>query len=172
MIVSNANALVQCRRLRGWSQALLAEKSAVSRTEVSAIETGRLVPSVAVALRLASALGQSVETVFGAGADRAAPAIPWAWAPTDPDARRWWATVDGKLLAYPVEPTAAGTIPHDRVAPAESIGGPRPDRTLVVAGCDPLVGLLAHEMAARHGVRVLPLLRSSGEALALLRQGL
>src|SRR5262245_64573424 len=61
MIVSNANALVQCRRLRGWSQALLAEKSAVSRTEVSAIETGRLVPSVAVALRLANALGRSEE---------------------------------------------------------------------------------------------------------------
>src|SRR5262249_59127748 len=38
-------------------------------------------------------------------------------------------------------------------------------------GCDPLVGLLAHEMAARHGIRVLPLLRSSGDALELLRRG-
>src|SRR5262245_51936123 len=172
MIVSNANALVQCRRLRGWSQALLAEKSAVSRTEVSAIETGRLVPSVAVALRLANALGQSVEAVFGSGS-REAPSIPWAWEPVEADARCWWATIDGRLLAYPVEPTAAGTIPHDRVAPAsDAVGGPRPDRTLVIAGCDPLVGLLASEMAARHGVRVLPLLRSSGEALALLRQGL
>src|SRR5262245_24564332 len=128
MIVSKANALAESRRLRGWSQALLAEKSAVSRTEVSAIETGRLVPSVAVALRLASALGQSGEAVFGGGGgDRETPSITWAWEPGEPEARRWWADVDGKLLAYPVEPTAAGTIPHDRAVPAaDSPAGQRP----------------------------------------------
>jgi hypothetical protein len=41
----------------------------------------------------------------------------------------------------------------------------RTDRTLIVAVCDPLVGLLAHELAAQHRIRVLPLLRTSGEAL-------
>ena len=44
--------------------------------------------------------------------------------------------------------------------------------TLVMAGCDPLVALLAQAIGARHDVRVLPLLRSSTEALALLKQGL
>jgi molybdate-binding protein len=41
-----------------------------------------------------------------------------------------------------------------------------------MAGCDPLAGLLVHEMGTRHGIRVVPLLRSSAEALDLLRRGL
>ena len=65
MLLSQPTALAQIRATREWSQAALAEKCAVSRTEISAIETGRLVPSVAVALRLAAALGVSVETLFG-----------------------------------------------------------------------------------------------------------
>ena len=168
MILSQGNLLAQSRRLRDWSQATLAEKSGVSRTEVSAIETGRLVPSVAVALRLAAALGTSVEEVFGG--TKSAPAPDWAWAPRTDDGRCWRAAVNDRILAYPVELTAAGSIPHDRAEPGDE--GARPDRTLVIAGCDPTVGLLAYEMAARYGVRVIPLLRSSGEALELLKRGL
>jgi len=70
------NPLAQQRAARGWSQAELAGASAVSRTEISAIETGRLVPSVAVALKLAAVLGESVETLFGTAA--AHPAAAWA----------------------------------------------------------------------------------------------
>ena len=70
-ILSHLSPLAQQRSARGWSQAELARVSAVSRTEISAIETGRLVPSVAVALKLAAVLGESVETLFGnAGAHR------------------------------------------------------------------------------------------------------
>src|SRR5262249_5127329 len=141
----------------------------VSRTEVSAIETGRLVPSVAVALRLAAALGESVEAVFGGKA--APPAAHWAWAPNTDDGRCWIASVNQRLLAYPVEQTAAGPIPHDGGGAAIDAGAP-PDRTLVIAGCDPMVGLLAYQMAVRHDIRVIPLLRSSGEALDLLKRGL
>jgi molybdate-binding protein/transcriptional regulator with XRE-family HTH domain len=168
MIVAQANTLADLRIARGWSQALLAEKSGVSRTGVSAIETGRLVPSVAAALRLAAALGVSVEAVFGAGEARAGET--WAWQPNAPDTRCWRASVKGQVLAYPFEPTAAGSIPHDAVGRDEARS--RPERTLVIAGCDPLVGLLAHEISERHGLRVLPLLRSSGDALDLLRRGL
>ena len=79
-------------------------------------------------------------------------------------------------MLYPVEPTAAGTIAHDAMAHAGKVdpiaSESRPDRTLVLAGCDPMVGLLAQEIGVRHGVRVLPLLRSSTQALELLRQGL
>lgn len=171
MIVSRANTLSHHRSARGWSQQVLADKSGVSRTEISAIEMGRLVPSVAVALRLAAAFSESVEAVFGGR--QKSPVATWAWAPTAQDTRCWWASVNDTLLAYPVELTAAGSIPHDRaVAAGEKTAGPRPDRTLVLAGCDPLVGLLAHAMAARFGIRVLPLLRSSSEALDLLRRGL
>lgn len=173
MILAQVPRLPQCRLQRRWSQAHLAGVSGVSRTEVSAIETGRLVPSVAVALRLAAALGESVETLFGGG--DGGPRLSWAWGPGTRDTRLWRAVVNGRLLAYPVEPTAAGCLPHDGTSPDEAIndvGTHRPDRTLVVAGCDPLAGLLMHEMADRHGIRVLPLLRSSGDALDLLRRGL
>jgi putative molybdopterin biosynthesis protein len=175
MILSQSSVLAQHRLTRGWSQASLAEASAVSRTEISAIETGRLVPSVAVALRLASALGEAVETLFGS--TRSSPAVVWAWSPQNAaDRRVWRASVNGRLLTYPVEPTAAGTVLHDGVSASGAIDvvalEARPDRTLVLAGCDPLVGLLVQEIAARHGVRVLPLLRSSMQALALLHQGL
>ncbi|MGE4056561.1 MAG: substrate-binding domain-containing protein [Vicinamibacterales bacterium] len=162
------------RRGRGWSQSELAEKAGVSRAGISAIEMGRLVPSVAAALRVASALGESVESVFG---DAPLPVLRWAWAPAGTsDGRAWQATVGRQVLTFGTEPTAAGTIPHDGWTDGrrwvQRSNASLPDRTLVVAGCDPLVGLLAREMATTHQIRVLPLLRSSTAALALLRQGL
>ena len=173
--MSEPTRLAQLRRDRGWSQAALAEKSTVARTEISAIETGRLVPSVAVALRLAGALDERVETVFGPPADQ--PDIEWAWHPPRTEDRRVWrASVGRRRLVYPLEATAVGTIPHDGCHDGRAVRSlttaSSPDRTLVVAGCDPLVGLLAREIGAGYGVRVLPLLRSSAQALDLLRQGL
>ena len=101
----------ELRRDRGWSQAVLAEKSSVSRAEISAIETGRLIPSVSVALRIASAFGERVEAVFGA---REARPLSWAWQPAAADdGRVWRASVNGRTLLFPVEPTAGGVLPHD-----------------------------------------------------------
>ena len=172
--MSTTTSLAQLRRDRGWTQEELAEQSAVSRAEVSAIETGRLLPSVAVALRMASALHLSVEAVFGAQAP--APAPLWAWDPmTGNDGRTWRALVNGRTLAYHVELTAAGVLPHDAWWDGQQLrtrSGPSPARTLVIAGCDPLVGLLVRELSLHHRIRVLPLLRSSAQALELLRQGL
>lgn len=171
--MSDATPLSQLRHARGWSQAGLAERSGVSRAEISAIETGRLVPSVAVALRLAASLGEAVERVFG-DEPRSAN-LPWAWTPTGSDIRLWRAEVNGRVRIYPTEPTAVGAIPHDGRLVGTAMrwtDAAPPDRTLVVAGCDPLVGLLVAEMRARHGIRVLPLLRSSAQAIELLRLGL
>lgn len=169
----NVSGLIERRRDRGWSQALLAEKGGVSRAEISAIETGRIVPSVAVALRIAATLGEPVETVFG----QAAPPVPtWAWpASSADDGRVWRASVRGRSVVYPAEPTAAGVLPHDACVTGGQIelraGAAAPERTLVIAGCDPVVSLLARELA-RADIRVLPLLRSSAAALDLLRRGL
>lgn len=132
-------------------------------------------PSVAVALKVAAALEEAVEAVFGTtGGD-----VPLAWAWPAPNANRrvWYASVNGRRLLLPVEPTAAGAIPHDGRADGDSLhllgcDATTPERTLVVAGCDPLVGFLVRELAAAHGIRVLPLLRSSAQALDLLRRGL
>ncbi|MCC7009933.1 MAG: helix-turn-helix domain-containing protein [Acidobacteria bacterium] len=170
-----SNKLAALRRDRRWSQEQLASKSGVSRAEVSAIETGRIMPSVAVALRLARALGADVEHVFASGA--ADTPVEWAWTPpADADGRVWQASVNGRALAFPVELTAAGPLAHDgwfdgeRVQPRMAAAAP--EQTLVMAGCDPLVGLVARDLALRHRIRVIPLLRSSRQALDLVRRGL
>ena len=48
-----------------YTQAQLAEKVGISRTAVTAIEGSHLVPSVATALGLATALKTTVENLFG-----------------------------------------------------------------------------------------------------------
>jgi molybdate-binding protein/transcriptional regulator with XRE-family HTH domain len=173
--MSHASLVAQLRQRRGWTQAELAGRSGASRAEISAIETGRLVPSVAVALRLSAAFGVPVEAIFGATNDPAP--LDWAWPPAGADPRAWRASVHGRQLLFPVEPTAAGAIPHDGRVDAGTLhllgsDATTPERTLVVAGCDPLAGFLVRELAAAHGVRVLPLLRSSAQALDLLHRGL
>ena len=172
--MSDTSSLAQHRQNRGWTQADVAARAGVSRAEVSAIETGRLVPSVGVALKLAAAFGEPVEVLFGSSAARAA--LEWAWPSPSDDARVWRASIDGRRLLYPVEPTAAGAIAHDARMNDGSVqrleSAPAPEDTLVIAGCDPTVGLLVRELAAAHYIRVLPLLRSSAQALELLGRGL
>src|SRR5262245_25637694 len=146
-------SLAERRQARSWSQAALAEKSGVSRAEISAIETGRLVPSVSVAMRIASAFGEAVETVF---APRESKPPAWAWrSASKDDGRVWRASISGRVLLYPVEPTASGVLPHDGFFDGEALQsrdrGGTPERTLVIAGCDPMVSLLARELA-RHDI--------------------
>lgn len=52
------------RAMRDLTQADLAAMAGVTRRSVNAIETGRMVPSVLLALKIARALGVSVETIF------------------------------------------------------------------------------------------------------------
>lgn len=165
------------REAAGWSQAELARRAGISRAAVSAIETGRVSPSVTAALGLARALDSSVETLFG-GAGRHAEAA-WAWAPRSPGARFWLAEVDGRVLRVPVEATPAGVLPHDGGGEAAGDGTAEhaaglagdPERTLLLAGCDPAVGLLARRLLEGSGVRLLPVVRSSRRALELLAEG-
>ncbi|HWV58612.1 MAG TPA: helix-turn-helix transcriptional regulator, partial [Longimicrobiales bacterium] len=55
------NQVRAARLARGWTQQDLAALAGVSRAAVSAIESGRLVPSTAAALALAQALDCTVE---------------------------------------------------------------------------------------------------------------
>lgn len=161
------------RQLRGWTQDELSRRSGVSRSGIGAIETGRLVPSAAAALALAGALGCRVEDLFRL-AGSAADDPEWAWAPARSPGRYWLAEVGGRFRRYPVEPTLAGTIPHDGVFPSEGAGTARgavAGTTCVLACCDPAVGLLAGPLAAS-GIRLLALPRSSSSSLELLRSGL
>ena len=59
-----ANRLREAREGRGWTQAELAERIGVSRKTVNTVENGVFIPSTVVALKLARALGCSVEELF------------------------------------------------------------------------------------------------------------
>lgn len=61
------NRLKVQRAMHDLTQADLAAKAGVTRKSVNAIETGRMVPSVLLALKLARALDVTVETIFVLG---------------------------------------------------------------------------------------------------------
>jgi putative transcriptional regulator len=63
------NTLKVQRAMRDLTQADLAALAGITRRSVNAIETGRMVPSVLLALKLARALGVTVETVFSLGTE-------------------------------------------------------------------------------------------------------
>jgi putative molybdopterin biosynthesis protein len=158
------------RQARGFSQQQLASMAGVSRQAVSAVESGHSDPSLRVALALAQALGLSVEELFGPG-EPAAPVTAVSVAPlrgrTD---RVALAPVGDRFVVLPLRgdtgsglgflpagglanpanvaiPAAAGgrTGTGLELIPVRPIGPPRP--TLVVAGCDPALPLLATPLA-------------------------
>lgn len=167
-----SNRVKALRLARNWSQEGLARRAGVSRAGISAIETGRLVPSVAAALGLADAFGLRVEDLF----HRPAPSVPaWAWSPACDPIRYWHAEVNGRVLLYPAEQTALGVAAADgQLRDGDRVEHPQaaPHETLVLASCDPAMGLLASQLARRSGYRLLAWQRSSTKALDLLAQGL
>ncbi len=170
------NNLRVLRSRAGWSQADLGRASGLSRAEISAIETGRLVPSTAAALALSSALRCTVEAIFHL--PRRAlepPGETWAFEPPPGCGRFWRAEVGGCTRLYPVEVSPLGLLPHDgtfRDGVLDFHPGDDSTRTLVIASCDPAVTLLHAELARTAGLRLIVLPRSSRAALNLLGQGL
>ena len=58
------NCLKVLRAELGWSQQELAERVAVSRQSINAVETGRYDPSLPLAFRIASVFGLAIEDIF------------------------------------------------------------------------------------------------------------
>lgn len=58
------NTLKVQRAMRDLTQAELAARAGVTRRSVNAIETGRMVPSVMLGLKLARALGVTIDVLF------------------------------------------------------------------------------------------------------------
>ena len=185
------------RQARGFSQQHLAGMAGVSRQAVSAVESGHSDPSLRVALALAQALGMTVEELFGPG-DLAQPVPAVPVAPLMGQERVALAPVGDQFVALPLRGDASaglGFVPAGGLAittggpavpaapgaaaPAaragaiavRPIGPPRP--TLVVAGCDPALPLLATPL----GLLDPPVAFAwwpcgSGEALRLAAAGL
>lgn len=176
---------VRERRLAlGLSQQELAGRAGLSRQALIAIEAGRLVPSVAVALRLARALRCRVDDLFAlpdvhstveADLGSESPAA------LEPPFRVWLARVGPRLLAWPLA-GAAGDEQADGIARERRSGGRLAvelvadpaefERSLVIAGCDPALAVLgAHLRRAGRAVRAVWLPQSSLQALRSLARG-
>jgi len=168
------NRVQSYRVARGWSQDELARRTGLSRAAVSAIETARVVPSTAAALALATVFACHVEDLFRLGRSPQQGGPEWAWPAASEPSPFWCASVGDVMRLYPVERTSVGTLPPDGVLRSgvyEWHALSDAEHTLVLAGCDPAVGLLVAELARTAGVRVLPFIRSSRQALELLRAG-
>lgn len=59
------NRVRELRLARGWSQGELAARLSVSRQSINAIENGRYIPSLPLALKMGKVFETSVEAIFG-----------------------------------------------------------------------------------------------------------
>jgi len=177
-----AGAVEAGRRLRlarlgaGLTQSQLADLCRVSRQAVAGAEVGSWSPSLGVALHLAQSLGTTVDQLFAAGQD---PRYVQATAlGTDrPPLRARLALVWDRWVALPLTGdramVAGFTAASGRVDGRQEARIWGSGRSLVVAGCDPALPLLAEPIAAaRDGWTMEWWACSSREALRLLDAGL
>jgi len=150
------NKLSSRRRSLQLPQGELATRCGISRQFLSLLEAGRAQPNVQLALRLAAELGASVEDLFGAAtpADEASGlAVELADARLPAGTRLDLARIGGRWVAHAADSVwslGGGFAKADAVLVRR--GGEtralalRPvtelEHNLVIAGCDPALGLL------------------------------
>jgi putative molybdopterin biosynthesis protein len=180
-----SNSLRPLRRQAGLSQADLATRASISRQAYSAIELGSSTPSTDVALRLAHALGASVEALFALpGAALPGQATLTAPLVEGPEAQRADVHQIGErwiarpLAGAPGRPAIVRSLPvanalvhasDDGRAAVEPLLGAT-GRTLVAVGCDPSVSVVAAHLHAR-GVELSSYEMGSAAALRELAAG-
>ena len=169
---------------KGISQAELARATQVSRQALSAIESGRYQPSVQIAIRLARALDQSVESLFG---ETESQTLQAALANTNQAAAQIGARValtrvGGRLVAVPQEMAALSLVPAAGLITAAGKAGQAEvssfwsdkeiGSTLLIAGCDPSIAVLAEWFArkAKH-INLIGSMQTSYGAIDSVIQG-
>jgi transcriptional regulator with XRE-family HTH domain len=167
----------QLRKLReahGLTQAELARLAGVSRQLIGAAESGRHLPAVDAAIRIAAALDVSVEEAFAG--TRSALAPVQLLAEVTPGTPLRVARVGDVRIAIPLGDLsgrgffsvadAVASREGVRVLPGAHIDG------LVVAGCDPALGIAEALLSHLGPKRLIGLYQSTGRAIRLLRDGL
>jgi molybdate-binding protein/DNA-binding XRE family transcriptional regulator len=182
--VSIRNRVAAVRQSRGLSAAKLASMAGLSRQSIYAIESGDYVPNTTVALQLARILEVPVEELFALPNEaplrtRSAPIRLLAPPGQPADLPLRTALVAGTLVAVPASPVSSflpeanallTASPHR----AQVLEGPEAasGKALVLAGCDPALGILAHMVERLTGFEVLLAHASSRTAIDWLKQGL
>ncbi|MGC8758969.1 MAG: substrate-binding domain-containing protein [Bryobacteraceae bacterium] len=179
--------LAEARAACGMSAAELARRSGVSRQTVYAIENGTFVPNTAVALRMAQALGVPVEQLFSLAAETEEPApgarlcraVMIAGAPR-PDlpvrlarSAAGWVCAPCRMHGYflaQMDGRIRRVLGGARVE-VECLNPDAAEGAVVVAGCDPALGLLASAAQGAGVARVLLAPVSSRQAMDLLKKG-
>lgn len=183
-LTSTLRPLRVARRL---SQLELARRAGISRQAYAAVEAGTSVPGTDVALRLAQALGASVESLFRF--DAPVPEIeatPSVGSSVEPSRRVTLAHLEGRWVAHPLDPRSHQA--QAQAADAVTVSSPASRRAkalrvqplgeleaarerLVVMGCAPALGLLAARLGSQPaGVRLSWIQGSSTRALEALRR--
>jgi len=185
--VATRNQLHKIRHGRGLGATEIARMVGVSRQTIYAIESGDYVPNTAVALQLARVLEVNVENLFSlAGAAEQPPAN--VQAELLASGREEYAS--GELVRVGRVGKRRVAVPTPRVpmflsdadgaivsqnkgrAMVREVTEPASDRnSLVIAGCDPALSVLASELNVV-GTNVISVACTSQEALNWMRKGL
>jgi len=180
------NRVREWRERRGWSQQTLALRIAASRQTVNAIEAGRTAPATVLALRLAAVLSCRVEDLFQVPEpDVEVTATLAGEAGEVADGTRvQLSTIGSRSIAVPLVgplgataglPEADGIVAGRRgsaVRVTLTAPNDRAGQTLVIAGCDPTIPVVAGHLRRAYpafGLRWLP--AGSLQALRWLRSG-
>jgi molybdopterin molybdotransferase/putative molybdopterin biosynthesis protein len=170
------------RVTRKISQTDLARRARISRQALGAIESGLYQPGVAVAIRLANELGETVENLFGESRLEPVIADYVADGAHDANPRVTLARIGGRLVAAPLPATCVALTPagglrgrslRGKRIEVEAFRSPAEiDLTLVIAGCDPGVTILRDYLARRQpSIEVAALAGSSRDALTAVTRG-
>ena len=164
--------LRQHRQAAGLTQGELSQRAGVSRQLVAAVESGRHTPSVDGALRLARALGTTVEELFTSVSRRVIPAVDGQ---LREGAEVRVAQVGDQLVAAEVADHGVAGAGWARADGAWKRGQLQlhpgaSAQSLALAGCEPAFGI-AEQLLAGLGPRsLIAIPASTGRALTALRR--
>jgi molybdate-binding protein/DNA-binding XRE family transcriptional regulator len=174
---AESNRVRELRDARGLSQTALATAIGLTRQSVHAIEAGRAIPAVDVALRIARVLDCTVESLFGATAiDVRLVTEPVTEAKAG---RVALANISGRWLSYSLDregirrsaDALVAQSKDERVEVDELRSSAELRENVVIMGCAPALGLLADRLNAHPGPgRFLWFGRSSMKALEALER--
>jgi transcriptional regulator with XRE-family HTH domain len=161
------------REQRGWTQSDLASRAGVTRQLVGAVEADRHSPNVGAALALAQALGVSVEALFSPHQD-VVTSVSGDQLPAGTPVIT--VRVGDSLVAIPID---HGVTRSELWAVADAVSGDESLRWLpgaspgafVIAGCDPMLGLLSGLVERTGGHRVITVHASTASAIDALAEG-